>query len=104
MTNGVAVIGSRKYPLSIFPAAEQARMRALLAMPEPLPPSLAALRRSLRERTKRSDALAAAGVCGKDEAAAGRARLQSAWTRALEADESLSPAARAYWRSRLMGP
>jgi len=31
ITNGVAVIGSRSYPLSIFPESEQTRMRALLA-------------------------------------------------------------------------
>ena len=104
ITNGVAVIGSRSFPLSIFPESEQARMRELLALPEPLPPTLVALRRSLKERAKRTDALVAAGVSNEDEAAAKRARLQSAWTRALDADSSLSPATRRHWRARLMDP
>lgn len=104
ITNGVAVIGSRSYPLSIFPESEQARMRELLAVPAPLPPTLVALRRSLRERAKRADALVAAGASGEEEAAAKRAKLQSAWTRSLDADSSLSPATRRHWRARLMDP
>ena len=104
ITNGVAVIGSRNYPLSIFPMSEQARMRELLALPEPLPPSLAALRRSLRERVKRADALLAAGACGEDEAASKRAKVQSIWARALDADATLSPVTRNHWRLRLMDP
>lgn len=101
ITNGVAVIGSRSYPLSIFPESEQARMRELLSVPAPLPPDLVALRRSLKERAKRADALVAAGASGEADAAAKHAKLQSAWVRALDADATLSPATRMYWRSRL---
>lgn len=82
MSNGVAVIGSRSYPLSVFPESEQARMRSLLALPEPLPPALVALRRSLKERAKRTDALVAVGACSEEAAAAKRVRLQSADGRA----------------------
>ena len=104
ITNGVAVIGSRSYPLSIFPESEQARMRALLAVPDPLPPSLDALRRSLKERALRADALAAAGAKGEADVAAGRAKLESAWARALNADASLTPVTRSHWLPRLMDP
>ena len=100
--NGVAVIGSRSYPLSVFPESEQARMRSLLAIPEPLPPALVALRRSLNERAKRTDALVAAGACSEEAAAAKRARLESIWTRAVDAEDALTPAMRKYWRSRLV--
>ena len=101
MTNGVVVIGSRSYPLSIFPEAEQTRMRALLALPAPLPPKLVALRRSLNERAKRADALFAAGAMTEDESIAKRAKLESIWARALDADDTLSQDTRKYWRSRL---
>ena len=104
ITNGVAVIGSRIYPLSVFPESEQARMRELLAIPAPLPQSLAALRRALRERALRADALAAAGAKGEADVAAGRAKFESAWARALNADSTLAPATRAYWLPRLMDP
>ena len=102
VSNGVAVIGLRSYPLSVFPESEQARMRSLLALPEPLPPALVALRRSLKERAKRTDALVAAGACSEEAAAAKRVRLESIWTRAVEEEGSLSPAARTYWRTRLV--
>ena len=104
ITNGFAVVEGRRYPLSIFPAAEQARMRELLALPEPLPPALVALRRSLKERAMRTEALVAAGACGEAEAESKRARLQSIWARALEDESSLSAATRRHWQVRLMDP
>lgn len=104
ISNGTAVISGHAYPLSVFPDAEQKRMRALLAVPDPLPPSLDALRRSLKERALRADALAAAGAKGEADAAAGRAKLESTWARALNADSSLTPATRSHWLPRLMDP
>ena len=98
ISNNVVVISGRKYPFSIFPENERARMRALLAVPEPLPPSLVALRKSLRERVLRINALEAAGAKDKDSAAAARAKLQSIWTRALEGDQALTPATRSRFR------
>jgi len=98
VSGGVAVISSRAYPLSAFPERERARMRALLEVPEPLPPDLEALRKSLRERVLRVNALEAAGARDRESAAAARAKLQAVWTRALEADASLSPAARRNFR------
>lgn len=85
ISNGVAVIGSRGYPLSIFPEAEQVRMRSLLALPPPLPPDLVALRRSLDERFRRNEALLKAGAKTEAQAAAQRAKLESVWQRALRA-------------------
>ena len=85
ITNGVAVIGSRSYPLSIFPEAEQVRMRSLLALPPPLPPDLVALRRSLDERFRRNEALLKAGAKTEAQAAAQRAKLEAVWQRALRA-------------------
>lgn len=85
ISNGVAVIGSRGYPLSIFPEAEQVRMRSLLALPPPLPPDLVALRRSLDERFRRNEALLKAGAKTEAQAAAQRAKLEAVWQRALRA-------------------
>ena len=85
ITNGVAVIGSRSYPLSIFPESEQVRMRSLLALPPPLPPDLVALRRSLDERFRRNEALLKAGAKTEAQAAAQRAKLEAVWQRALRA-------------------
>lgn len=85
ITNGVAVIGSRSYPLSIFPESEQVRMRSLLALPPPLPPDLVALRRSLDERFRRNEALLKAGAKTEVQAAAQRAKLEAVWQRALRA-------------------
>ena len=85
ITNGVAVIGSRSYPLSIFPASEQARMRELLQTPKPLTPDLAALQRSHRERLLRNEALLKAGAKTEAQAAAQRAKLEAVWQRALRA-------------------
>lgn len=96
ITNGVAVIGSRSYPLSIFPASEQARMRELLQTPKPLTPDLAALQRSHRERLLRNEALLKAGAKTKEESDALRAKLESAWRRALDAS-GLDDKTRAYW-------
>ena len=76
LTNGVAVIGGRGYPLSIFPDSEQARMRELLRVPLALPPALESRRIALRER------------------------LEIAWRRALESAK-LDEATRAYWLDRL---
>ena len=102
ISNGMAVVSGRAYPLSVFPESEQRRMLALLSVPEPLPPRLEALRRSLRERALRAEALAAAGA-GAD-AEAKRAKLQSAWARALDADVGISPATRRHWLTRMMDP
>ena len=104
LSNGVAVIAGRTYPLSAFPERERARMRGILAVPEPLPPSLAALRKSLRERALRVAALESAGAKEKTSAAAAREKLQSIWTHALEGDTTISPATREHWRVRLMSP
>ena len=62
VSNSVAVIGGRAYPLSIFPESEQARMRELLQVPSDLPPALAKRRRALRERHLRNEALLKAGA------------------------------------------
>lgn len=85
ISNGVAVIGSRGYPLSIFPEAEQVRMRSLLALSPPLPPDLVALRRSLDERFRRNEALLKVGAKTEAQAAAQRAKLEAVWQRALRA-------------------
>ena len=84
ITNGFAVIDSRSYPLSIFPESEQARMRGLLEVPQPLPYDLVALRRSYRERLLRNEALLRAGAKTPEAAAAQRAKLEAAWRRALD--------------------
>ena len=100
LTNGVAVIGSRAYPLSIFPDSEQARMRALLRVPQKLPPALEARRVALRERMLRSEALLKAGAKTPESAAAQRARLEATWRRMLETS-TLDPVTRAHWLGRL---
>ena len=100
LTNGVALIGGRSYPLSIFPDAEQARMRELLRVPLALPPALESRRLALRERLLRNEALLKAGAKTPDAAAAQRARLEAAWRRSLE-DANLDDATRTYWLSRL---
>ena len=74
VSNNVAVIGGRAYPLAIFPNAEQARMRDLLQVPNDLPPALAKRRRALRERYLRNEALLKAGA--KTSEAADRLRLE----------------------------
>ena len=100
LTNGVAVIGGRAYPLSIFPDSEQARMRELLRVPLALPPALESRRLALRERLLRNEALLKAGVKTPEAAAAQRERLEIAWRRALESAK-LDEATRAYWLDRL---
>ena len=100
LTNGVAVIGGRAYPLSVFPESEQARMRGLLRVPLALPPALESRRLALRERLLRNEALLKAGAKTPDAAAAQRARLEAAWRRSLE-DANLDDATRTYWLSRL---
>ena len=100
LTNGVAVIGGRGYPLSIFPDSEQARMRKLLKIPLALPPALEARRRALRERLLRNEALLKAGAKTPAAAAAQRAKIEAAWHRMLEASE-LDEMTRAYWATRL---
>ena len=100
LTNGVALIGGRSYPLSIFPDAEQARMRELLRVPLALPPALESRRLALRERLLRNEALLKAGAKTPDAAAAQRARLEAAWRRSLEG-ANLDGATRVYWLSRL---
>ena len=100
LTNGVAVIAGRAYPLSAFPVSEQDRMRALLQVPHELPPQLANLRRSIRERCLRSEALLKAGAKSPESAAAQRAQLESAWLRALDS-APMDSASRAYWKAHL---
>jgi len=104
ISNGTVVISGRKYPMSAFPEDEQRRMRELLDVPDALPPPLAALRRSLKERMLRVDALAAADATGDSAAKARRAKLQSIWASALNADATLTPATRKHWLPRLMAP
>ena len=103
ITNGVAVIGSRRYPLSIFPESERSRMRKMLAIPGELPPALAACRRSLRERWLRNEALLASGAKSPEDAQAIRNRLRSAWRRMLD-DAGLDPAMRDFWLPLLPVP
>ncbi len=96
LTNGVAVIGGRSYPLSVFPDAEQARMRALLQVPRALPPALESRRLALRERLLRNEALLKAGAKTPEAAAAQRANLEATWRRALKL-APIDDATRADW-------
>jgi hypothetical protein len=100
LTNGVAVIGGRAYPLSVFPDSEQARMRELLRVPLALPPLLESRRLALRERLLRNEALLKAGAKTPEAAAAQRARLEIAWRRALE-ESKVDVATRDYWNVHL---
>ena len=100
LTNGVAVIGGRSYPLSVFPDSEQARMRELLRVPLALPPALESRRLAFRERLLRNEALLAAGAKTPESAAAQRKRLETAWRRSLE-DSNVDAATRDYWNARL---
>ena len=101
VSNNVAVIDGRVYPLSIFSDSEQARMRDLLQVPSDLPPALVKRRRALRERYLRNEALLKAGAKTSEAAARQRADLKSAWRHALgKAD--IDRATRDYWLSRLL--
>ena len=100
ITNGVAVIGGRAYPLSVFPESERARMRELLRVPLALPPALESRRLAIRERLLRNDALLKAGAKAPAAAAAQRARLESTWRHVLESAE-IDETARAYWSVHL---
>ena len=101
ITNRMAVISGRSYPLSAFPDAEQARMRQVLAVPLPLPPALEANRRSLRNRLLRSEALCNAGAKSREDADRRRAEIETAWSDALS-KAGLDAATREHWRARLM--
>ena len=101
ISNGVAVIGGRAYPLAIFPESEQARMRDLLQVPSDLPPALAKRRRALRERYLRNEALLKAGAKTPEAAARQRADLESAWHHTLDKAD-IDRATRAYWLSHLL--
>lgn len=107
VSNGFAVISGCAYPLSVFPEAEQARICAECAGPQPssaslkLPAPLEAKRQRLRERYLRNEALLKAGLKTGEAAAEQRARLQVFWRRALDADSGLDAATRAWWSSRL---
>ena len=96
ITNGVAVIGGRAYPLSVFPESERARMRELLLVP----PALESRRLAIRERLLRNDALLKAGAKAPAAAAAQRARLESTWRHVLESAE-IDETTRAYWSVHL---
>ena len=101
VSNNVAVIGGRAYPLAIFPDSEQARMRDLLQVPSDLPPALAKRRRALRERYLRNEALLKAGAKTAEAADRLRADLESAWRHALgKAD--IDRATRDYWLLHLV--
>ena len=101
ISNNVAVINGRAYPLAIFPESEQARMRDLLQVPSDLPPALAKRRRALRERYLRNEALLKAGAKTSEAAARQRADLESAWRHALgKAD--IDRATRDYWLLHLV--
>ena len=101
LTNGTAVIAGRAYPLTVFPPSEQERMRALLRVPLGLPPPLDNLRRSIRERCLRSEALLKAGAKSPESAAAQRAKLETAWRHALDS-AGLDPVTRSHWLAHLM--
>lgn len=100
VSNGFAVIEGRRYPLSIFPDSEQARMRESLKIPLALPPALEVRRLALRERLLRSEALFKAGAKTPEAAASQRGKLEAAWRRTLESAE-IDEATRAYWLVRL---
>ena len=99
LTNGTALINGRAYPLSIFPASEQARMRELLRVPLALPPALESRRLALRERLLRNEALLKAGAKTPEDAAAQRARLENAWRRPKESADGHETTS-AYWLDR----
>ena len=101
ITNRIAVISGRSYPLSVFPEAEQARMRMALAVPLPLPPALEANRRSLRNRLLRSEALCNAGAKSREDADRRRAEIEAVWSGALDRAD-MDAATREHWRVRLM--
>ena len=103
LTNGTALINGRAYPLSIFPASEQARMRELLRVPLALPPALESRRLALRERLLRNEALLKAGAKTPEDAAAQRARLETAWHRTMESAD-VDETTRAYWLEELAAP
>ena len=101
VSNNVAVINGRAYPLAIFPDSEQARMRDLMRVPSDLPPALAKRRRALRERYLRNEALLKAGAKTSEAADRLRADLESAWRHALgKAD--IDRATRDYWLLHLV--
>ena len=60
ISNGVAVISGRAYPLTVFPASEQARMRAILGVVPPPTPREKAVIRYRKEMEKRRAALKSA--------------------------------------------
>ena len=101
VSNNVAVIGGRAYPLAIFPDSEQARMRDLLQVPSDLPPALAKRRRALRDRYLRNEALLKAGAKTPEAAARQRADLESAWRRSLDSPD-IDRATRSYWLLHLV--
>ena len=101
ITNRMAVRSGRSYPLSVFPDAEQTRMKLALAVPLPLPPALEANRRSLRNRLLRSEALCNAGAKSREDADRRRAEIEAAWAGALS-NAGLDAATREHWRARLM--
>lgn len=101
VSNNVAVIGGRVYPLAIFPDSEQARMRDLLQVPRDLSPALTKRRCALRERYLRNEALLKAGAKTSESAAAQRAKLEAAWRHALDS-AALDPVTRSHWFAHLM--
>ena len=102
VSNNVAVIGGRSYPLSVFPESERSRMFDLLQMPLELPPALERRRRMLRERYLRNEALLKAGAKSPDAAAAQRTELEAAWRSALDSAAGIGPSERIRWRRLLV--
>ena len=94
ISNGVATIGKRRYPLSIFPDREQARMYGLLNMARALPPELMSLFKSLRERQLRNEALLKSGVKDREKAQSRRRYLHRMWLRAVDEYDLDAPARR----------
>lgn len=100
LSNGVVRLSGRSYPLSIFPASEQVRLRLALGVPV-LPSELVSRRDLYRDLLVRIAALEGAGEQDAGKGAAHRAAIFAAWKRALEACPALSPAERDYWSTRL---
>ena len=91
--------GMRELPLTVFPAGERRRLRAVLGECE-LPARLRELRATFAADLVRAEQRHAGGALTDEELAAKRARVDAAWLAALgrarlAADEI------AYWKGRL---
>ena len=102
VSNNVAVISGRAYPLSIFPDSEKKRIQDAFGGLPRLPPRLVAMRSSLRDRYLRNEALFKAGAKSAEQAARQRSRLVGIWRRALDEDGELDQAQRDAWAAHLL--